>query len=588
MLTLPGASALSPFRLQRLYSKLGGEATGIRGISARFVHFADLDRPLDDADLDILTRLLEYGPHRAPVAERGELFLVVPRPGTQSPWSSKATDIVHNAGLASVRRVERGIAYYVETARHLDREARGGVAAHLHDRMVETVFSHLDDVAVDILGGGRTALERANQERGFALASDEIDYLVAAFSGLGRNPTDVELMMFAQANSEHCRHKIFNAAWTIDGAEQARSLFAMIRNTHERAADPDVLSAYADNAAVIRGHRARRFFPEPGTGRYAFHDEPVHIMMKVETHNHPTAIAPYPGASTGSGGEIRDEGAVGCGARPKAGLVGFSVSNLHVPGLEQPWERHYGKPDRIVSALQIMLDGPIGAAAFNNEFGRPAICGYFRTLEQPDAGRVWGYHKPIMIAGGLGNVREAHVHKRDMPAGSLLVVLGGPAMLIGLGGGAASSMTSGASDADLDFASVQRDNAEMEHRCQEVIDRCWQLGERNPIRFIHDVGAGGLSNALPELVKDGGRGARIDLRRIPSADAALSPLEIWCNEAQERYVLAIAPEELDTFRAICERERCPFAVVGEALDEPTLHVDDPQSGTSCSSASRPA
>ena len=587
MLTLPGAAALSPFRLQRLYARLGGEAAGIRGIGTRFVHFADVDGTLDAAARQLLERLLEYGPKRAAVDERGTLFLVVPRPGTLSPWSSKATDIVHNAGLTSVRRVERGIAYWIDVAGGVDSEGRAAIAAHLHDRMVESVLSRLEDaarlfqqgearplLAVDVLGGGKAALERANVERGFALAPDEIDYLCAAFTALGRNPTDVELMMFAQANSEHCRHKIFNASWTVDGAEQPKSLFGMIRNTHERAADPAVLSAYADNAAVIRGHDARRFFPEPGTGRFAFHREPVHIMMKVETHNHPTAIAPYPGASTGSGGEIRDEGAVGCGARPKAGLVGFSVSNLHVPGIEQPWEHGYGKPDRIVSALQIMLDGPIGAAAFNNEFGRPAICGYFRTLEQPDGGRMWGYHKPIMIAGGLGNIREPHVHKRDMPAGSLLVVLGGPAMLIGLGGGAASSMTAGASDAELDFASVQRDNAEMEHRCQEVIDRCWQLGDRNPIRFIHDVGAGGLSNALPELVKDGGRGARIDLRRIPSADAALSPLEIWCNEAQERYVLAIAPEDLAAFEAICLRERCPFAVVGEALEAPTLHVDD--------------
>ena len=592
MLILPGVAALSPFRLQRLHAKLGGEAAGIRGINARFVHFADVDGSLDAGARELLERLLEYGPRRAAVDEHGEIFLVVPRPGTLSPWSSKATDIVRNAGLTSVRRVERGIAYFVDLPGGARPDARARIAGHLHDRMVESVLSRLEDAArlfeqgearplvtVDILGGGRTALEQANQERGFALAPDEIDYLCAAFTELGRNPTDVELMMFAQANSEHCRHKIFNAIWTVDGVEQSRSLFGMIRNTYERGANDDVLSAYSDNAAVIRGHAARRFFPDPRTGRFAFHDEPVHIMVKVETHNHPTAIAPYPGASTGSGGEIRDEGAVGCGARPKAGLVGFSVSNLHVPGLEQPWEQVYGKPDRIVSALQIMLDGPIGAAAFNNEFGRPAICGYFRTLEQADRGRMWGYHKPVMIAGGLGNIREAHVHKRDMPAGSLLVVLGGPAMLIGLGGGAASSMTSGASDADLDFASVQRDNAEMEHRCQEVIDRCWQMGDRNLIRFIHDVGAGGLSNALPELVKDGGRGARIDIRRIPSADAALSPLEIWCNEAQERYVLAIAPADIETFQAICERERCPFAVVGEALDDPSLHVDDPQLGT---------
>ena len=597
MLILPGSAALSPFRVHRLLGRLraAGQAAGLRAVNARFVHFVDVDGALEASERRLLDDLLHYGPRLAAVEPRGELFLVVPRPGTLSPWSSKATDIVHNAGLLRVRRVERGIAYYVEVAHTLDAEARRAIAAPLHDRMVESVLASLEAAAtlfvqgtprplatVDILGGGQPALERANRERGFALAADEIDYLVSAFTGLGRNPTDVELMMFAQANSEHCRHKIFNATWTVEGVEQPKSLFGMIRHTHERANDADVLSAYADNAAVISGHRARRFFPEAGPdgghARFTFHDEPVHIMMKVETHNHPTAIAPYPGASTGSGGEIRDEGAVGCGARPKAGLVGFSVSHLRVPGLEQPWEQGpagaYGKPDRIVSPLHIMIEGPIGGAAFNNEFGRPAICGYFRTLEQLEGGRVWGYHKPIMIAGGVGNIREGHVHKRDMPAGSLLVVLGGPAMLIGLGGGAASSMTAGASDAELDFASVQRDNAEMEHRCQEVIDRCWQLGDRNPIRFIHDVGAGGLSNALPELVKDGGRGGRIELRRVPSADAALSPLELWCNEAQERYVLAIRPDDLDTFAAMCARERAPFAVVGEALADPVLHVDD--------------
>jgi len=593
MLTLPGAAALSSFRLTRLLETLRAGAPRIRTLDASFVHFADIDAPLDDRDDEVLSRLLEYGPRRSGADSRGQLFLVVPRPGTVSPWSSKATDIVHNAGLSRIRRVERGIAYYVDARSDLSPAERASVAAGLHDRMVESVLSHLDDAArlfdhaparplvhVDLLGGGRAALERANREFGFALAPDEIDYLCAAFADLGRNPTDVELMMFAQANSEHCRHKIFNADWTVDGVVQPTSLFGMIRNTYTRGETADVLSAYSDNASVIRGHRASRFFPAPQRGHYGFHVEPVHILMKVETHNHPTAIAPYPGASTGSGGEIRDEGAVGCGGRPKAGLVGFSVSNLRVPGLEQPWEEDHGRPDRIVSAMQIMLDGPIGAAAFNNEFGRPALCGYFRTLEQAVDGRVRGYHKPIMIAGGLGNIREAHVHKREMPAGSLLVVIGGPAMLIGLGGGAASSMTSGTSDAELDFASVQRDNAEMQHRCQEVIDRCWQLGETNPIRFIHDVGAGGLSNALPELVKDGGRGARIDLRAIPSADGSLSPLEIWCNEAQERYVLAIAPDDLEAFRAICARERCPFAVVGDARDEQLLHVDDPQLGGS--------
>jgi len=593
MLTLPGAAALSPFRLQRLLVTLRASVPGVRALNAQFVHFADVDRALDARETDVLGRLLTYGPRRASVDERGDLFLVLPRAGTVSPWSSKATDIVHNAGLTGVRRVERGVAYYVATDAPPSTDDRVAIAAGLHDRMVECVHVRLEDAArlfvheaarplvtVDILTGGRGALERANTTFGFALAPDEIEYLCAAFVALGRNPTDVELMMFAQANSEHCRHKIFNATWTVDTVEQPKSLFGMIRNTYERGDTSDVLSAYSDNAAVVRGHHASRFFPEPASGRFVFHPEPVHFLIKVETHNHPTAIAPYPGASTGSGGEIRDEGAVGCGGRPKAGLVGFSVSNLRVPGYEQPWEQDHGKPDRIVSALQIMLDGPIGAAAFNNEFGRPAICGYFRTLEQVHGGRVSGYHKPIMIAGGLGNIRTGHVQKRDMPSGSLLVVLGGPAMLIGLGGGAASSMTSGASDADLDFASVQRDNAEMEHRCQEVIDRCWQLGEQNPIRFIHDVGAGGLSNALPELVKDGGRGGRIDLRTIPSADRSLSPLEIWCNEAQERYVLAIAPDNLEMFRAICERERCPFAVVGEAMSDPHLHVDDPQLGSS--------
>ena len=591
MLTLPGAAALSPFRLNRLLDTLRAHTAGITALNARFVHFVDVDGTLDAPERDLLERLLHYGPRRAEVEERGALFLVVPRPGTVSPWSSKATDITRNTGLSNVKRVERGIAFYVDADAGILASSRLRIAASLHDRMVEHVLDRLDDAArlfaheparplvtIDLLGGGREALERANREFGFALVPDEIEYLCAAFVELGRNPTDVELMMFAQANSEHCRHKIFNATWTVDGTEQAKSLFGMIRNTYERGDASDVLSAYSDNAAVIRGHHTRRWFPDPATGQFTFHDEPVHILMKVETHNHPTAIAPYPGASTGSGGEIRDEGAVGIGARPKVGLVGFSVSNLRVPGYEQPWEENHGKPDRIVSAMQIMIDGPIGAAAFNNEFGRPAICGYFRTLEQFDRGQVRGYHKPIMIAGGLGNIREPHVRKRDMPAGSLLVVLGGPAMLIGLGGGAASSMSSGASDAELDFASVQRDNAEMQHRCQEVIDRCWQRGDQNPIRFIHDVGAGGLSNALPELVKDGGRGGRIDLRSIPSADAALSPLEIWCNEAQERYVLAIDPASLATFSEICARERCPFAVVGEALAAPHLEVADPQLG----------
>ena len=418
---------------------------------------------------------------------------------------------------------------------------------------------------VDVIGGGADALRLANVNLGLALADDEIDYLVASFNDLERNPSDTELMMFAQANSEHCRHKIFNASWTIDEVNQEHSLFGMIRNTNTLNGD-NVLSAYSDNAAVVVGSEGGRFYPDPVTGEYRYSHEPVHLLMKVETHNHPTAIAPYSGAGTGSGGEIRDEGAVGRGSKPKVGLVGFTVSNLQIPEFIQPWETDYGKPDRIVSALDIMIEGPIGGAAFNNEFGRPNICGYFRTFEMDFAGDRRGYHKPIMIAGGYGNIREDHVDKPEFEAGAQLIVLGGPAMLIGLGGGAASSMTTGTSSADLDFASVQRQNPEIERRCQEVIDSCWQLGNTNPIAFIHDVGAGGLSNALPELVKDGGTGGRFDLRAVPNDEPGMSPVEIWCNEAQERYVLAVMPGDLDRFVAICERERCPYSVVGEATE----------------------
>ncbi|TNF36209.1 MAG: phosphoribosylformylglycinamidine synthase [Gammaproteobacteria bacterium] len=588
MLVLPGANGLSGFRAQSLLRTLAEAGLAVEGIAARYVHFADLAQALTEAQHQQLLQLLAYG-GQEPVDERGTLFLVVPRPGTVSPWSSKATDILHNCGLKSVRRIERGLAWYVR-ANGLDASQRQQVAALLHDRMVESVLSSMDEASalfsqheprplssVDVIAGGRDALVLANRELGLALADDEIDYLVDSFRGLGRNPTDVELMMFAQANSEHCRHKIFNAQWTIDGAAQEHSLFGMIRNTH-RCSPDGVLSAYADNAAVMEGSTAGRFFPDAGSRVYGFHQEPIHVLMKVETHNHPTAIAPYPGASTGSGGEIRDEGATGCGARPKAGLTGFSVSNLALPGFTQPWEVPYGKPDRIVSALDIMIEGPLGGAAFNNEFGRPNIAGYFRTYEQAvttvNGQEVRGYHKPIMIAGGLGNIREQHVSKGDIAVGAKLIVLGGPAMLIGLGGGAASSMASGTSQEDLDFASVQRDNPEMEHRCQEVIDRCWQLGQHNPIAFIHDVGAGGLSNALPELVKDGGRGGRFELRDVINAEPGMSPMEIWCNEAQERYVLAVPADRMDEFDAICRRERCPYAVVGEATEEKHLQVAD--------------
>lgn len=583
MLILPGASALSSFRQEKLLLALKSAQTGVTDLSAEFVHFVHLEEALDAHEKELLAKLLTYGPKSQPAKLGGRLLLVVPRPGTISPWASKATDIAHNAGLASVRRLERGVAYHIEGAFDLDK-----VLPLIHDRMVEVVYGSLDDAAVlfseheprplhivDIATGGRIALEVANAELGLALADDEIDYLLENFQALERNPTDVELMMFAQANSEHCRHKIFNASWTIDGSEQALSLFKMIKNTNEQAGD-NVLSAYEDNASVIRGCEAGRFYPDPQTKQYHYQQEPIHILMKVETHNHPTAISPFSGAGTGSGGEIRDEGAVGKGSKPKVGLTGFTVSNLNIPGYKQPWEDHYGKPDRIVTPLAIMLEGPIGGAAFNNEFGRPNICGYFRTFEQDFDGERRGYHKPIMLAGGYGNIKQEHIEQTPFTAGCKLIALGGPAMLIGLGGGAASSMSSGSSSESLDFASVQRQNPEMERRCQEVIDQCWQLGSDNPVAFIHDVGAGGLSNAFPELVKDGGCGGRFELREVPNDEPGMSPLEIWCNESQERYVLAVAPENLARFQAICARERCPYAVVGEATDEKTLLVNDRQ------------
>ncbi|MBD9426575.1 phosphoribosylformylglycinamidine synthase [Pseudomonas sp. PDM15] len=592
MLILRGAPALSAFRHGKLLSQLTARVPAVTGLYAEFAHFAEVTGVLTADEEQVLARLLKYGPS-VPVQEpSGKLFLTIPRFGTISPWSSKASDIARNCGLAKIERLERGVAYYVSG--ELSEADIQAAAALLHDRMTQLVLSTLEDAAglfshaqpkpltaVDILGGGRAALEQANVQLGLALAEDEIDYLVKSFTELGRNPHDVELMMFAQANSEHCRHKIFNASWDIDGESQDKSLFGMIKNTYQMHSD-GVLSAYKDNASVIVGHTAGRFFPNPDTREYGATVEPVHILMKVETHNHPTAIAPFPGASTGSGGEIRDEGATGRGAKPKAGLTGFTVSNLNIPGFVQPWEKPYGKPERIVTALDIMIEGPLGGAAFNNEFGRPALNGYFRTFEQavnsPRGEEVRGYHKPIMLAGGMGNIREDHVQKGEISVGAKLIVLGGPAMLIGLGGGAASSMATGASSADLDFASVQRDNPEMERRCQEVIDRCWQLGADNPIKFIHDVGAGGISNALPELINDGGRGGRFELRAVPNDEPGMAPLEIWCNESQERYVMSVDAADFERFKAICERERCPFAVVGEAIAEPHLTVSDSHFG----------
>ena len=585
MLILQGPPAFTQARLARKLERLQRTTPDISAASARFVHFVDVAGPLSSEASSVLGRLLEYGPRIAWHEVTGKQLYVVPRLGTISPWSSKATDIVRNCGLADVRRIERGIVWTLAGNVTDEKVLR----AALHDRMTESVLERAEDGEwlfvraeprrlgrID-LAPGRSALVDANKRLGLALADDEIDYLMKSYAMLGRNPTDVELMMFAQANSEHCRHKIFNADFVIDGQKREKSLFKLIKQSTETSPG-GVLSAYHDNAAVIEGNVAARFMPDGATGEYRYSAEPVDILMKVETHNHPTAISPYPGAATGSGGEIRDEGATGRGAKPKAGLTGFSVSNLRLPGALRPWEQDYGKPSRIASALDIMLEGPIGAAAFNNEFGRPNLCGYFRTFELsapgPAGREVRGYHKPIMLAGGLGNIRREHVKKHEIPAGAKIIVLGGPAMLIGLGGGAASSMASGASEEDLDFASVQRDNAEMQRRCQEVIDRCWALGAENPIVSIHDVGAGGLSNALPELVNDSARGATFSLRAIPSDEPGMSPLEIWCNEAQERYVLAIAAESLERFEALCRRERCPFAVVGTATTERVLKLDD--------------
>jgi phosphoribosylformylglycinamidine synthase len=595
MLILPGAPALSDFRTTRLLAAVTARGHAVETLSARFVHFVQSRRDLSANEQRILAALLTYGPRTpdgvAAAALPRRPIVVVPRPGTISPWSSKATDIAHVCGLDAIERIERGIAYELRAARELPTEQLQAIAPALYDRMTEAAMLSLDDATqlfaheaarplrtVPLRARGRAALVEANESLGLALSDDEIDYLTANFTRLERDPNDVELMMFAQANSEHCRHKIFNADWIIDGERQPKSLFAMIKNTYARNSR-GVLSAYRDNAAVMEGAHGERWFADVDSHVYARNAEPIDILMKVETHNHPTAISPYPGAATGAGGEIRDEGATGRGAKPKAGLAGFSVSHLRIPGFEQPWEeRDFGRPARIAAALDIMVEGPIGAAAFNNEFGRPNILGYFRTfeteLESGARAGLRGYHKPIMIAGGLGNVRRMHVEKADVPAGAKVIVLGGPAMLIGLGGGAASSVGSGASAEDLDFASVQRGNPEIQRRAQEVIDQCWALGAANPILLIHDVGAGGLSNAIPESIAHSHRGGRIDLRAVPSDEPGMSPLEIWCNEAQERYVLVVAPEHLERFAALCARERCPYAVVGETTDDGWLKVRD--------------
>ncbi len=591
-----GGLAFSASHTAKLLNAARKRVPLLQQLNPYHIHFVDLEQELDQHEQDMLHQLLAYPPAGADDLLRHAAYasqlVVVPRPGTISPWSSKATEIVRNCGLDKVRRLERGVLWTLFSEDALSDRDTEALYPLLHDRMTEIVLPRLDDaeeslfehsgeapplITVPLRAQGRRALERADRELGLALSDDEMEYLEQNFRILGRDPTDVELMMFAQANSEHCRHKIFNADWVIDGQPMKTSLFAMIRNTHQRNPGK-VLSAYEDNAAVIQGFEVERFAPGRPEGgnppRYRYITEQNPILMKVETHNHPTAISPFPGAATGSGGEIRDEGATGRGSRPKAGLCGFSVSHLRIPEFPQPWEDNHGFPARVADALRIMLEGPIGAAAFNNEFGRPGLCGYFRNFELEVKQERRGYHKPIMLAGGLGHVRPPHLHKANFPSNTLLIVLGGPAMLIGLGGGAASSVDAGQSRFDLDFASVQRGNPEMQRRCQEVIDACTRLGSANPILSIHDVGAGGLSNALPELIHASGKGGRFELRDIPSADPGLSPMELWCNEAQERYVLALDRDSLEMFRQFCERERCPFAVVGTATLQPQLTLTD--------------
>ena len=589
---LRGSSALSDYKIEKLLSALRAASVKVASLSTAYVHLVDCADPLTDAQKEVLSKILTYGPEDVLHEDQGELFLVVPRIGTISPWATKATDIAHNCGLTNIHRIERGIAYYVlpESADGFTDSERASISALIHDRMMQVVLSSFDAASelfstqtpapfktIPLSTGGREALEKANVELGLALSPDEMEYLLTSFASLGRDPSDIELYMFAQMNSEHCRHKVFNAKWEIDGVEQDQSLFGMVRNTF--ATTPDyVLSAYRDNAAVMEGSVAGRFYADSASHEWAFHQEDMPILMKVETHNHPTAISPFPGAATGSGGEIRDEGATGVGSKPKAGLCGFSVSNLKIPGYTQPWEYDFGKPNRIASALDIMIEGPLGAASFNNEFGRPNLCGYFRTYEEQvssfNGTEIRGYHKPIMLAGGWGNIRREHIVKDHINPGAKLIVLGGPAMDIGLGGGAASSMNSGQSSEELDFASVQRGNPEMQRRCQEVIDACWQLGADNPIMFIHDVGAGGLSNAMPELVSDGGVGGRFELRAIPNDEPGMSPLQIWCNESQERYVLAVDPDKFPVFEAFCKRERAQYAVIGEATAERRVVLHD--------------
>jgi phosphoribosylformylglycinamidine synthase len=590
MLELPGQPALSDFRLAKLLRSLQAQDDRVNSIEARFSYFVALSSPLSGEHKERLNALLLSGEKPGKFGKGARKIYVVPRSGTISPWSSKATDIAVACDIDPVQRIERGICYGLQFRGKVSADEVHALGVLLFDRMTEALLDRGDEACalfeahqptplttVDLATGGRAALAKANTDLGLALSDQEVDYLVDSYANLERDPTDAELMMFAQANSEHCRHKIFNASWVIDGESRDERLFGMIKSTTE--ASPDgVISAYSDNAAVIEGWQGTRLMPAPDDREYRYCDEPVHILMKVETHNHPTAISPFPGAATGSGGEIRDEGATGLGAKPKAGLTGFTVSHLRIPNFEQPWEIDFPHPDRMATPLEIMIEGPIGGAAFNNEFGRPNLLGYFRTYEASVPGlpdnEIRGYHKPIMVAGGVGNVRAGHANKIDVPVGAKVAIIGGPAMLIGLGGGAASSLASGVSSEDLDFASVQRGNPEMQRRAQEVIDRCWQMGNDNPILLIHDLGAGGLSNAVPEAVDHSKHGARVELRDVDNAEPGMSPMGIWCNEAQERYVLLIGEDRINEFEALCERERCPVYVIGTLTDDGQLVVND--------------
>ena len=585
---IAGGPAYSKFRKEKLLEKLQTVNPQIKDIHSEYLHIVWCEKKIAASEKDTLEKILHYGPKAQVLDFKDNAIITIPRPGTISPWASRATDIANHCGLYDIKRIERAVAVYIELKNGslLSEDQKKVLALYLHDRMTEVSIFNLDDAKAlfshlapkpiqyaEMLEHGKKVLNDFNKNLGLALSEDEIDYLFNYFTSIKRNPTDVELMMFAQANSEHCRHKIFNADWIVDGEKQSKSLFGMIKNTHQLHPGNTVV-AYSDNSSIVEGAKINRFYPNQN-GVYDNHEELTHFIMKVETHNHPTAISPFSGAATGAGGEIRDEGATGRGSKPKAGLTGFSVSNLRIPEFIQPWEKNdYGSPSRISSALQIMIDGPIGGASYNNEFGRPNIAGYFRTLEIEYDDEVKGFHKPIMLAGGIGSINDIHTKKHAIPAGALLIQIGGPAMLIGLGGGAASSMGTGFNAENLDFDSVQRGNPELQRRAQEVIDRCWQLGKDNPILSIHDVGAGGLSNAFPELVNDGGVGATFQLRSINNEEPSMSPRELWCNEAQERYVLAIEEKDLDLFKLLCERERCPFAIVGIAKNTKELIVED--------------